>query len=143
MFMLNGQQLNIDTPFVIGDTSYPANWLRLTSLEEKNAVGITEVPDPEPFDSRFFAQAGVYKQIEDLRPFFILQAKRTMAGFLRDTDWALLRKMDTGQEVPEKIAAIRSQARAEAERLVSAIMQAESVADLIPIVDNPQWPTLE
>lgn len=143
MFMLNGQQLNIDTPFVIGDTSYPANWLRLTSLEEKNAVGITEVPDPEPFDFRFFEKAGVYKSIETVRPYFIRQAKGMMAGFLRDTDWALLRKMDTGQEVPEKIVVVRSQARAEAERLVSAIMQAESVADLIPIVDNPQWPTLE
>jgi hypothetical protein len=55
MFLLNGQPLPIDTPFAVGDTQYPANWLRLTSLEEKNAVGITEVPDvTETYDSRFY-----------------------------------------------------------------------------------------
>ena len=49
MFLLNGQSLPIDTPFRDADgNSYPANWLRLTSLEEKQAIGITEVPDPEP-----------------------------------------------------------------------------------------------
>lgn len=49
MFLLNGQPLPLDTPFRdAAGNSYPANWLRLTSLEEKQAIGITEVPDPEP-----------------------------------------------------------------------------------------------
>ena len=49
MFLLNGQPLPLDTPFKTEDgTSYPANWLRLTTIHEKNAIGITEVPDPEP-----------------------------------------------------------------------------------------------
>ena len=48
MFLLNGQSLPIDTPFKDADgNSYPANWLRLTSLEEKQAIGITEVTDPQ------------------------------------------------------------------------------------------------
>jgi len=54
MFLLNGNPLPIDTPFEIDGTHYPSNWLRLTSIEEKNAVGITEVPDPEPYDDRFW-----------------------------------------------------------------------------------------
>lgn len=55
MFMLNGKPLAIDTPFQIDGTSFPANWLRLTSIEEKNAVGITEVPDEViDYDSRFY-----------------------------------------------------------------------------------------
>jgi hypothetical protein len=55
MFLLNGNLLPLDTPFTIDGTSYPANWLRLTSLEEKNAVGITEVPDDViDYDSRFY-----------------------------------------------------------------------------------------
>ncbi len=49
MFMLNDQPLPLDTPFKDAEgNSYPANWLRLTSLEEKQAIGITEIPDPEP-----------------------------------------------------------------------------------------------
>jgi hypothetical protein len=49
MFLLNGQALPLDTPFKdAAGNSYPANWLRLTTIHEKNAIGITEVPDPEP-----------------------------------------------------------------------------------------------
>ena len=55
MFKHNDTTIPLDTPFTIDGTSYPANWLRLTSLEEKNAVGITEVPDvTETYDSRFY-----------------------------------------------------------------------------------------
>jgi len=49
MFLLNGIALPLDTPFKdAAGNSYPANWLRLTTLAEKQAIGITEVPDPEP-----------------------------------------------------------------------------------------------
>lgn len=49
MFLLNGQPLPLDTPFRdAAGNSYPANWLRLTTIHEKNAIGITEVPDPVP-----------------------------------------------------------------------------------------------
>jgi hypothetical protein len=49
MFLLNGQPLPLDTPFRdAAGNSYPANWLRLTSLEEKRAIGIINMPDPEP-----------------------------------------------------------------------------------------------
>jgi hypothetical protein len=49
MFMLNNKPLPLDTPFKTEDgTSFPANWLRLTTIHEKNAIGITEVPDPVP-----------------------------------------------------------------------------------------------
>lgn len=49
MFMLNNAPLPLDTPFRdAAGNSYPANWLRLTTIHEKNAIGITEVPDPVP-----------------------------------------------------------------------------------------------
>ena len=54
MFLLNGNPLPIDTQFEVNGTTYPQNWLRLTSIEEKNAIGITEVADPEPYDDRFY-----------------------------------------------------------------------------------------
>lgn len=54
MFILNNKPLPVDTPFEVDGTSYPANWLRLTSLEEKQALGITEVADPEHYDDRFY-----------------------------------------------------------------------------------------
>lgn len=55
MFLLDGKQLRPGRPFTGTDgTQYPANWLQLTTLEEKEAIGITEVADPLPVDGRFY-----------------------------------------------------------------------------------------
>ena len=55
MFKHNDTTIPLDIPFTIDGTSYPANWLRLTSLAEKQAVGITEVADvTTTYDDRFY-----------------------------------------------------------------------------------------
>jgi len=55
MFKHNDTVIPLDTPFTIDGTSYPANWLRLTSLAEKQAVGIIEVADvTTTYDDRFY-----------------------------------------------------------------------------------------
>jgi hypothetical protein len=54
MFLLNNQPLAVDSAFTHNEISYPANWLRLASAEEKSAIGITEVPDPVRADDRFY-----------------------------------------------------------------------------------------
>jgi hypothetical protein len=55
MFKHNDTTIPLDTPFTIDGTSYPANWLRLTSLAEKQAVGIEEVADvTTTYDGRFY-----------------------------------------------------------------------------------------
>ena len=49
-FLLNGNPLVVDTPFTVGDTNYPANWLRLSTSDEKTAIGITEVAAAPMYD---------------------------------------------------------------------------------------------
>jgi len=44
-FILDGKTLTLDKPFKSRGYSYPATWLRLTTLEEKKAIGITEEAD--------------------------------------------------------------------------------------------------
>jgi hypothetical protein len=67
MFLINGQPLAVDTAFTHNEISYPANWLRLASAEEKAAIGITEVPDPVRADDRFYWNGDVNlpKALED------------------------------------------------------------------------------
>jgi hypothetical protein len=54
MFILDGKPLSPDRAFTHDGIQYPANWLRLSTLEEKEAIGITEVPDPPIYDQRFY-----------------------------------------------------------------------------------------
>ena len=65
MFLLNNNPLPLDTPFSHNGIQYPANWLRLSSFEEKQAIGITEVSDPDPYDDRFYWGHGNPKQLND------------------------------------------------------------------------------
>ena len=44
---------------------YPANWLRLSTLEEKQAIGITKVADPVAYDDRFYWGVDNPKLLED------------------------------------------------------------------------------
>ena len=61
----DGTGIPIDVPFTIGTTNYPANWLRLSTAEEKTAVGIIEVADPKVYNSTFYYTDGKEKTLED------------------------------------------------------------------------------
>jgi hypothetical protein len=55
MLKLDGKTLQYDRAFTHNGISYPANWLRLTTLEEKQAIGISEVADTrQSWDQRFY-----------------------------------------------------------------------------------------
>ena len=69
MFTVSGKTIQYDRPWTHPDTGeqYPANWLRLTSLAEKQAAGLEEVTTPaaEVYDERFYWSASNPKQLND------------------------------------------------------------------------------
>jgi len=143
MFLLNGNPLPIDTPFEINGTHYPANWLRLTSIEEKNAVGITEVADPEPYDDRFYWGHDNPKDLDGLKTNWTAQVKDTANKLLSQTDWMYIRKIERNVDVPVNTLAYRQAVIAECVRLVTAIVGAADVPALITVVTTQGWPINE
>lgn len=157
MFMLNNQPLPIDTPFEIDGTSYPANWLRLTSIEEKNAVGITEVPDPVvTYDDRFWWGVDNPKQLDDITvtpeggtPYtqhgmkhqWTAQVKDTANKLLSASDWMVIRKVERNVDVPADTTTYRQGVITECTRLVTAIAGSADVPALITVVTTQNWPT--
>lgn len=156
MFLLNGQPLPLDTPFTINGTSYPANWLRLTSIEEKEAVGITEVPDTQvTYDDRFYWGADNPKQLEDivvtmegqttytqrgLKTQWIAQVKDTANKLLAASDWMVIRKMERGVDIPAETTTYRQAVIAECSRLITDISSAVDVPELISTISSQNWP---
>ena len=66
MFQLNNRTIGLDQPFTDeAGTQYPANWLRLATPEQRAAIGITEVADPEPYDDRFYWGVNSPKLLND------------------------------------------------------------------------------
>lgn len=156
MFLLNGQPLQVDIPFEIDGTSYPANWLRLTSIEEKNAVGITEVADPQvAYDDRFYWGADNPKQLEDitvtpeqgepytqygLKAQWSAQVKDTANKLLAQTDWMIIRKVERSVDIPADTVTYRAAVLAECTSLVAAITSCADVPSLATIVTTQNWP---
>ena len=156
MFLLNGKPLAVDMPFQIDGTSYPANWLRLTSLEEKNAVGITEVPDvTETYDSQFYWGVDNPKQLEDItvtpeggEPYvqkgmksqWTAQVKDTANKLLAQTDWMVIRKVERDVAIPTATATYRAAVITECSRLVAAIAAASDMTAFIETVTTQGWP---
>jgi len=159
MFLLNGNPLPLDTPFTIDGTSYPANWLRLTSIEEKNAVGITEVADvTTTYDDRFYWSADNPKQLDDLtvtpeqgEPYiqhglkhqWIAQVKDTANKLLAQSDWMVIRKVERSVDIPADTVTYRAAVIAECTRLVTAIQGCADVPALIAVVTAQGWPVNE
>lgn len=140
MFLLNGNPLPVDTSFKVGDTSYPANWLRLTSIEEKNAIGITEVSDPATWDDRFYWGVDNPKDLDGLKTQLTAQIKDTTNKLMAQSDWMVIRKAERNVDIPAATTTYRQAVIAECTRLVTAIAGCVDVPALITVVTTQTWP---
>lgn len=157
MFLLNGNPISLDVAFTYNEIQYPANWLRLASPEEREAIGITEVADPEPYDQRFYWAPGVPKQLDDIEvnpeeenrePYtqkgmksqWVGQFKDTAGKLLAATDWMVVRQVERGVEIPAAVAAKRLAIVAECDRLEAAALACATVEELIAVTNSQAWP---
>jgi len=158
MFVLDGKTLALDAPFVTADgTKYPANWLRLSTLEEKEAIGITEVSDPPSYDQRFYwgyDADGVLipKQLDDetttpedggdpvtttgLKTLWKSQTSQTASTLLAPTDWYIVREADTGTPCPAVIRTWRQQIRDLVSTKAAAIDACTTVDELATYITS-------
>jgi hypothetical protein len=151
MFLLNGEPLAIDTPFTADDTQYPANWLRLSTLEEKEAIGITEVPDPEPYDQRFYwgydADGNLIpKDHGELVEQWVAQTKQTAGSLLAPTDWYIVRQAETGVVTPPETLLYRLALRAACggkEDQINATTTTDELVAYLTGSDYFVWPAEE
>jgi hypothetical protein len=148
MFLLDGKVLQIDTPFNHNGIQYPANWLRLTTIEEKQAIGITEVPDPVRPDERFYYVntdgSSMPKDIDMLKTNFKKQMDQIAYSMLLPTDWYVIRKQEANVAVPDNISAFRTNVRVAAETNKVSIQSSNTIEELIATMNivNSTWPIL-
>ena len=115
MFILDGKPLSPDRAFTHAGIQYPANWLRLASLEQKQAIGITEEPDPPYYDQRFYWGVGNPKDHAQLIEQWVGQTKQTAASLLSQYDWYITRQSETGKAVPQEVLDYRATVRTQSD----------------------------
>ena len=68
MYYLGSTVLRLNSPFTIGGTQYPSNWLTVSTEADRTSLGITWVDDPVRADDRFYwnGDATMPKALEDV-----------------------------------------------------------------------------
>ena len=146
-FKLNGNPLAVDVAFTHNDIQYPANWLRLSTAEEKTAIGITEVADAPTYDSRFYWGDGTAKALDDktetvdgveyktlgLKSIFKAQEKEVAGKFLAKYDWYVVRKAEKGTAIPSAITTYRDGVRSACDTREKEIDACSDTAALVTL----------
>lgn len=143
-FRLNGKLLSPDRAFEHNGFSYPSNWLRLATWEEKQAIGIEEVAEEPVYDQRFFwgyDQEGMLipKDLDELKQLHVAEVKRTAGLLLAETDWMVVRQMDAGVEMPLKVKEERTLIRQKADEKEQALLLVEDVPALAELCQSQEF----
>ena len=146
MLKLNNKPLSYDRAFTHADIQYPANWLRLSSLEERNALGITEVADAPSWDKKFYWGVDNPKDHTQLVEQWVSQVKQTAGSLLAQTDWYVIRMSDSAKPVPTSVQLERSEIRRfsdEKEAAIEATTTTEELAAYVTSAAFTLWEEVE
>jgi hypothetical protein len=144
MFILNGKPLSPDVAFTTGGIQYPANWLRLATPEERTAIGITEEPDPAPYDQRFYWNPDLPKDHTQLVEQWVAQTRITAGTLLAPTDWVIIREADNGKAADPALKQLREDIRLATGQKNAAIAATTDTAELAAYItgsEYPVWPS--
>ena len=164
-FKLDGNPLPVDVPFTVGTgkdaVNYPANWLRLSTAEEKTAIGITEVADAPTYDSRFYWGDGTARTLTDtnevdengdplldengdqvvtlgVKSILKAQEKVTAGALLAPYDWYVVRKAEKSTAIPTAITTYRDGVRTACDTREKEIDACSDTAALVNLYSNKE-----
>lgn len=151
MLILNEKPLSYDRAFTHAGIQYPANWLRLSSLEERNALGITEVANDPTYDQRFYWGVDNPKQLNDqpavdedgndlgytqtgLKTQWSATQGEIAASLLAPSDWRIIKAKETGTNIPSAWKTYRAAVRTACNTRQTEIGNAADVPALIELL---------
>ena len=151
-FLLDGKPLAVDVPFTVGDINYPANWLRLSTAQEKKDLGITEVDDPKTYDSRFYWGDGTAKALDDktetvdgeeittlgVKSVLKAKEKETAGSLLGRYDWYVVRKAEKSTAIPSAITTYRDGVRTACDTREKEIDACKDTAALVTLYGSTE-----
>ena len=139
--------------------THPTSWGKWSD-DDKQAAGLVWQDDPKPFDNRFWWDADTPKAIEDkaevdengdpvldekgqqivtkvLKSVWISQTKTTAGGLLKPTDWYVVRRAESNDDIPNTVLAYRAAVRAASDAIETAIKATTTHAEFVALFDTP------
>ena len=160
-FKLDGSPLAVDVAFTHNNIQYPANWLRLSTADEKTALGITEVADDPTYDNRFYWGNGTAKTLTDTNEVdekgdpvldengdqvvtlgvkSVLKAKEKVnaGSLLAKYDWYVVRKAEKSTAIPTAITTYRDGVRTACDTREKEIDACSDTAALVTLYGSTE-----
>jgi len=160
-FKLDGKPLAVDVAFSHNDINYPANWLRLSTAQEKKDLGITEVDDPKTYDSRFYWGDGTAKALDDVdakdkdgnlikdkdgnqivnqgvKSVLKAKEKEIAKSLLNQYDWQVVRKAEKGTALDSAVVTYRDAIRTAYTTRKTEITNCKDTAALVTLYGSKE-----
>ena len=144
------QYIREGMPFELDDVSYPANWLNLSTPEEKAALGLQEVITVgERKDDRYYWVSeqlvgpeliitSTPKDFATVQKMALDSLDQQAYSLLFTSDWMITRKAETGTDLQPEWSTYRDSIRLEVIVVRGQINNATTVDEIAAI--KPNWP---
>jgi hypothetical protein len=132
MFLIDDIPLTVGVAFNHNGISFPSNWAQLFTAEDKAQYNIIEVPDPEPFNERFYWGPNNPKNLSEIKAMLIRQIKESTGNSLSSTSWMVERFNDptSRKPIPQNVLDYRTTIRTMSDEYEVQINEAMSVDEL-------------
>ena len=100
-YQIGDRKLPLDIAFDHNEIQYPANWLRLSTAEQRDELGITWVADTsQNYDQRFYWGVDNPKDLDDLKTLWKSKQSEIAGSLLAPSDWRVIKAKETSSTMP-------------------------------------------
>ena len=148
----NQQYINEGTPFEINGVQYPANWLNLSTPEEKAEIGLEEVvATNQPADQTYYwvsqtlvgpdlTYTNTPKDLLSVKTTALNQINATAYSILLPTDWMVVKSVETSTPINPSWNSWRQSIRTTALNATNGVEGAADVDAVATVMSSINWP---
>jgi hypothetical protein len=146
----DGKTVSDDMAFTWDGIQYPSNWIKLSTQEDRDRIGLEGPLAPPPwYDERFYwgyDEDGklIPKDHAGLVAMYCGYVRANANAILRDTDWTIIREADNGKPAEPALKQWREDIRLATGVKIDAIEATADTPELAAYItgtEYPVWPS--
>ena len=139
-YKLGSRRLALDVAWEHNGVQYPANWLRLSTAQDRATLGIIWEDASPTYNQKWYWGKDsdgnlIPKTYTDLKTLWISKTKATANRLLQPSDWRVVKAKERGSTMNADWKTWRQTIRTECATMVAAIEATADVGDTSPHAD--------
>ena len=115
-YKLGSRRLALDVAWEHNGVQYPANWLRLSTAQDRATLGIIWEDASPTYNQKWYWGKDsdgnlIPKTYTDLKTLWIAQTKQTANKLLQPSDWRVIKAKETSTNIPSTWKTYRAAVR--------------------------------